>query len=70
MGRDTGKEPESVGDVRVVKETDAAILVELDDGTRHWIPKSCVHEDSTVESMGDEGELVVHRWFAEREGLA
>lgn len=56
--------------VRCYKETDKAILVEIDDsGEEKWIPKSVISDDSEVYERGTEGTLVVHEWFAEREGL-
>ena len=74
-----GKEPASLGRVDVIRETEKAILVELTDRpTVHgknpeaWIPRSVICEDSEVgedASEGDEGELFVHQWFAEKEGL-
>lgn len=33
-----------------------------------WVPQSCVHDDSEVEHDGDEGDLVVKTWFADKEG--
>ena len=55
-------------DVLFCGETDAAILVEIEDGERVWIPKSQAegHEDMDV---GDEGTIEVALWFAEKEGL-
>jgi hypothetical protein len=50
-------------------ETARAIRVRLDDGREFWIPKSVVHEDSEVYGNGHQGELVVARWFAEKEGI-
>lgn len=59
-----------VGQARVVHETDRAILVELEEMQENrWIPKSCVHDDSEAWQEGDEGELVLHEWFARKEGL-
>lgn len=53
-----------------IKETDRALLVVVEDGTREvWIPKSVVDDDSEVFKEGDEGTLVVHEWFAQKEDL-
>lgn len=52
----------------VKAETDRAILVEVD-CEDVWVPKSQVHENSDDLHQGDEGRLVVRRWFAEKEGL-
>lgn len=55
------------------RATNKALLVELRDGLRAdeevWIPLSQIHDDSEVWGAGDEGELVVTSWFAEKEGL-
>lgn len=60
----------SLGEGRVVSETEKAILVELESGDELWIPKSVVHDDSECYEDGHEGEVVVARWFAEKQGLA
>lgn len=54
---------------RCTAETRKAILVQIDD-EEYWIPKSQVEDDSEVYQSGDEGELVVTSWFAEKEGLS
>lgn len=51
------------------RETAKTLLVyvpELDG--KVWIPKSVIHDDSEVYGMADEGELVVHEWFAVKQG--
>lgn len=58
----------SFHDAEGLKETDLALLVELD-GEEVWIPKSVIDDDSEVYRVGDEGTLVVHEWWAEKEGL-
>ncbi len=35
-----------------------------------WVPQSQITDDSEVYATGDEGQLVVKLWWAEREGLA
>lgn len=63
----------SLGQARAVGETPKALAVQLADGEERWIPKSQLHDDSEVFSCDDdesEGELVVKRWWAEKEGLA
>ncbi len=52
----------------VEKETDAAILVEVD-GVQHWIPKSQISEDSEVYEEGQTGELVITEWIATEKGI-
>ena len=53
---------------KAIKETDKAILVEDEFGEEHWVPKSCIEDDSDVQADGDEGELVVKQWYAEKTG--
>jgi hypothetical protein len=55
--------------VTAIRETTAALLIQFDDRTEKWIPKSVIHDDSEVFKDGDTGELVVKNWFAEKEGL-
>ena len=50
-------------------ETKMAIHVILDDGTKKWLPKSLIDDDSEVYKKGDEGKLVLPEWFAIKEGL-
>jgi len=58
-------------EARCVGEKPLSILCEMEDGTRRWIPKSIVHDDSEVYNAdeNDEGELVLKWWWAEQEGL-
>ena len=49
-------------------ETEKAILVSTSSGS-WWVPKSVVHDDSEVYATGTDGDLVVARWFAEKEGI-
>ena len=61
---------EKVGKAHVINETAKALLVKLEDEkTPRWIPKSAIDEDSEVWKTGQDGELVVADWFAEKEGL-
>lgn len=55
-------------DVKCLKATDAAILVEIN-GEEHWIPQSQIDDDSEVWKKGDEGRLVISEWLAEKKGL-
>ena len=57
-----------VGDFRCTRETDKAILVS-DGTTELWVPKSVLHDNSEVYSDGDEGDLVVLEWWAEKNGF-
>jgi hypothetical protein len=58
-----------ITDARVIRETDKALLVEVE-GHEVWCPKSVIDDDSEVFSAKHgEGELVVASWWAEKEGL-
>lgn len=55
----------------VVMESPKAIYVDVD-GTKVWIPKSEIHDDSEVyskESGKDGGTLIVARWVARKKGI-
>lgn len=53
----------------VVAETPKAIRVRMDDELL-WIPKSVIHEsDSWVVEGGEQIELNIKQWFANKEGL-
>lgn len=57
-----------LGRAKCKKATEMAILVAID-GKDHWVPKSAIDDDSEVYDEGHEGELVVHEWWAEKQGL-
>jgi hypothetical protein len=60
-------ETESFDVIKVVKETDKALLVRLDDGEEKWVPKSVIHDDSEIFSDAtQEGKLILQAWFVER----
>lgn len=66
-------EPQPLGEAVCCAETPKAIQVLLiDDGEdKLWIPKSVVHDDSEVYGLAsdrNEGQLVVQKWWAEKEG--
>lgn len=54
---------------RCENETAKAILVWTIGGS-WWVPKSVVHDDSEVYKAGTDGDLIVARWFAEKEGIS
>lgn len=64
----SNKETVTVEDVVAIGQTDKALLVKIE-GDEVWIPQSVIHDDSEVYKQGDEGDLVIYRWFAEKEGL-
>ena len=55
-------------DVTCLRETDSALLVEMD-GEEYWIPKSQVHDDGEVYEEGGTGLLVITLWIAKQNGL-
>ena len=57
----------TLGQVLCKVETEKAILCIIE-GDEIWIPKSQVHDDSEVYKKGDEGKLVVTKWFATKQG--
>ncbi len=62
----------TVEDVVAVTETDRAVLClaqEFEEATgerKMWVPKSQIDEESAVKEEGDEGHLIVNRWWAEQ----
>lgn len=70
-----GEEPLSLGPARALRETDRALRVELVSGELLWVPKSVIHDDSEVwqssdKSEGVEGDFIVKRWWAAKNGHA
>lgn len=55
-------------DVTVIRETDAALLVDVD-GKEVWIPKSQIDDDSEVYKAGTDGTLIVSEWIAKEKRL-
>lgn len=63
----------SLGNVLVTGGTKGALKVQMDDLSTRWIPRSVVDEDSDVTpdaQSGEDGDLCVAQWWAEKEGLA
>ena len=59
----------TISDVVCIKETDAALLIRLEDDTEHWIPLSQLSKDSDVSNEDDEGTITLTRWIAEQKSL-
>lgn len=55
-----------IPEVKVLRETEKALLVLTDEGDELWVPKSVVDEDSEVFQKDDEGTLIVQEWFAKK----
>lgn len=66
---DGGSDGVSVGTGIAVRETDMALLVNLESDGETWIPKSVIHDDSEVYKDGQNGDVVVKKWWAEKQGL-
>lgn len=51
--------------------TPKALHIKFTDGTKMWVPKSVVHDDSEVfdDDENKAGKLVLHAWFAADRGL-
>ncbi len=69
-GRERDGSTSTFKNVRCIRESAKAILCVGPTGKERWIPSSVVHDDSEVYRQNDFGTLVVHRWWAEKEGLA
>lgn len=57
---------------KIVRATEKAVQIEDGGGDTHWLPRSCLHggDDGLVDgSIGDDVQLKVRRWIAEREGI-
>ena len=66
----SNNDPINLGLVLVIAETENAICV-TESGISSepfWVPQSQVHDESEVWKDGDQGDLVVNRWFAEKQG--
>jgi len=57
-----------IRDVKVIKETDSALLVEIE-GENHWIPQSQIDDDSEVWQAGQSGDLMISNWLARKKGF-
>lgn len=68
----------SVGLTKIVHVTDKAVLVsssvirEITGADELWVPLTVIHDDSPLsgnEGAGGEGELILQRWWASKEGI-
>jgi len=70
MPRDNGgDDAHTMGEGKVTRETEKAILVAIAGAGEKWIPKSVVHDDSEVWKKDDVGKLIVKMWWAEKNVL-
>ncbi len=60
-----------LGQAEALRETTDALLVRLEDedGREVWFPKTQIDDESEVWKAGQEGELVVSDWIAEKKGF-
>jgi len=54
----------------VVRETDKALLLRLDDGNEVWVPLSQIADADNYAEGDRDCCISVSQWFAEKEGLA
>jgi hypothetical protein len=54
----------------IVKETDSAFLLRLDDGEEVWIPKSQVSDPESYAQGDCNATVSVTEWIAKQKGLA
>ena len=52
---------------KFLKDTDAAVLVEDDNGEQHWIPLSQI--ERMVKRPNGYGHIVMSDWIAKQKGL-
>ena len=56
--------------VSVIHDSGSAIKCQFPgDSEPVWVPLSQIHDDSEVGKQGDDGTLIVSRWFAEQAEL-
>lgn len=62
----------NLGQASARAETAKALRIQLEsEDSPRWIPKSQIHDDSEVydNDKNSTGDLIVSRWYAEKEGL-
>jgi len=58
-----------VGNGKVERVTEKALLFDMGTEEKVWIPKSQLHNSTQVREEGDEGVLVISSWLAEAKGF-
>lgn len=68
MGYKNDELGQDVGTAKVLRVTDKALLVKLEDhGDKEvWVPKSQIHADSEVYAADTDGILIMTRWMANK----
>lgn len=62
----------NLGQARALRQTDKALLVQLDsEDEPRWVPQSQIHDDSDVydADRNATGLLIVTKWWADKAGL-
>lgn len=55
---------------KVIKDTGKALLVEIEGMDEQvWIPQSQIDDRSDCWKEGDEGDLVISQWIANKKGI-
>jgi hypothetical protein len=60
-----------IEDCKVIKESDSgkALLINIPDSGKQWVPKSAITDDSDIWKPNQEpGTLAVYTWLAEKKG--
>ena len=62
---------EELGDARIIRVTDDAVLCDIDGIGETWIPKSVLEhpEPHLMEEDEEISDLEVQAWWAQKEGL-
>ena len=63
------KEKVEFEDVECIADSGLAILVTGLKDWPTWVPQSVVDEDSEVWELDQKGTLILHEWWAHKEGL-
>lgn len=70
--RDDAFLPEDLGYGECIRETHksdgkpGALLIKFETGRETWIPRSVIHDNSEVWKEGQDGEVTVVAWWAEK----
>lgn len=54
----------------IVKETDRAFLLRLDDDEEHWIPKNQVSDQDDYSEGDENASMSISEWIAGEKGIA
>lgn len=54
---------------RILKETDRAFLLLLDDDEELWVPKSVISDEGDYNEGDANCTISIQQWFADKEGI-